>query len=208
MLRCLGLPLAVGSAACLAFGSPLGGVWGCCVCCLCWPACLLASSVFGFHGEPLQQNCKQHHQGTQTVQALLELSGSTAWNKNTLEEAPPLEVHHVIRLVSSILIQPRGIVFQNHIIQDGMPALFNLESTFGSFLLIWLQLGIPLNSFWHHFDALGAPVNYLECPLETVRTSLQFKKTQRDRPRTIFLKMRCPKDTSKGLFFDNLHNFC
>ena len=47
--RFLGLPLAVAPAVCFSLGFPLGGVWGCCVRCLCWPACLLAFWDIGFH---------------------------------------------------------------------------------------------------------------------------------------------------------------
>ena len=45
----------------------------------------------------------------------------------TLEEGPHLEVYHVIRFVSSILTQHRGIAFRNRIIQDGMPRKINFE---------------------------------------------------------------------------------
>ena len=109
----------------------------------------------------------------------------------TVDQGAPLGGNHVIRCVSSIRTQHRGIVFQNRNIQDGMHVCFQIHS---KLILIILDLAL----FWDSLDSFSyifAPWSTFELfrvPFEDRPNKLPNQKPQKERAGTILLKMVCP----------------
>ena len=76
---------------------------------------------------------------------------------------------------------------------------FSIPSKFSFVLTNLTRTWNPLDSFSYHFDTLGAPLKYFECPVKTVWTSFQLTKLKKSE-HIQFSQNGEPRGCLKGTF--------